>query len=720
MEEVNTKKRLNSFIRHRGYFVRMLLTTLAAGCIPLIIVSVILLYREQRNLNVSEQQQLEYTANLVAEQFDSYVERMNQINNKIQASPEFLQYNLQSSILVELDCIETIANLKISLPFVHDWGIYFAKNIDAVYVPNAKYHVRMYASGELNTNEQRFREMFTPQLYPYFYAWDDLLGYSFYIIPIRVGSSLDVYKYDFFVISHSSLKSSLSTLLANKYGLASISGNDSTPVYRNPDCPFNAEEADESTSSITGSDNQEYLIRSVQSPDGYRIVLYTDKALYQNSLLHINSYVRNIALLSFIICIVFIIMAVLYNYQTINKIFKKVQSSYSADSPRSDELQYIMNAYSDQVEQKNRLQSQLQDQFNTIIANTFENLLNGENVSKQSIKLLKFESPFYFIASCSLSELSNVNTIIKNNSLINNIYAIEMYRDGYLTFICRSDNPSKNTRSAIVDKIRETMNIQVIPLGVSAGYEHIEQLSIAYIEASKSLEYASPGTVAFIDDIKDAGIGLNVDEEVPLAKLTYALKTGDEFAVAYANKMFDQITTGFISLPRKRYACFRLIELFRQACDNTGVSLDLDQVAQITQKNDLTELREGFILLLKEYCESQHNKNQKSFDLTASKVINYINDNYTNSDFGMNSIAEYLGVSVFTASRMLKKMFGINIKKLINEKRIEHAKELLITTERSIADISINLGFFSTSYFIRLFKESVGVTPAIYRMNQHR
>jgi AraC family transcriptional activator of pobA len=46
---------------------------------------------------------------------------------------------------------------------------------------------------------------------------------------------------------------------------------------------------------------------------------------------------------------------------------------------------------------------------------------------------------------------------------------------------------------------------------------------------------------------------------------------------------------------------------------------------------------------------------------------------------------------------------------------IKEAKNLLLSSENNVAEIAYDLGFESPSYFTRLFKKAVGMTPIQYR-----
>ena len=51
----------------------------------------------------------------------------------------------------------------------------------------------------------------------------------------------------------------------------------------------------------------------------------------------------------------------------------------------------------------------------------------------------------------------------------------------------------------------------------------------------------------------------------------------------------------------------------------------------------------------------------------------------------------------------------------ITQKKIEKAQLLLVTDDRTVQDIAQAVGYSDSSYFVRLFKKKVGMTPQEYR-----
>lgn len=58
---------------------------------------------------------------------------------------------------------------------------------------------------------------------------------------------------------------------------------------------------------------------------------------------------------------------------------------------------------------------------------------------------------------------------------------------------------------------------------------------------------------------------------------------------------------------------------------------------------------------------------------------------------------------------------GVRLLDYIKDSRVELAKIWLLTTQKSVQEISDQMYFGSRNYFTKVFREKVGVTPAAYR-----
>lgn len=78
--------------------------------------------------------------------------------------------------------------------------------------------------------------------------------------------------------------------------------------------------------------------------------------------------------------------------------------------------------------------------------------------------------------------------------------------------------------------------------------------------------------------------------------------------------------------------------------------------------------------------------------------------------------AEYLKISPAYLSRLFKKETGLSFREYVNKLKIEEAAALLLYTQFSDVEISSLLAFSFQSYFIKIFKKIMGITPKKYKM----
>jgi AraC-like DNA-binding protein len=113
-------------------------------------------------------------------------------------------------------------------------------------------------------------------------------------------------------------------------------------------------------------------------------------------------------------------------------------------------------------------------------------------------------------------------------------------------------------------------------------------------------------------------------------------------------------------------------------------------------------------------CINYISKNQRESDYIVDYVKRYINENYGN-DINVNFLAEKLRITRTYLSWYFKNRTGMNLSDYLNSYRITKACVLLRNSLLKIKDIAPEVGIYSTSTFMRLFKQHTGMTPNDYR-----
>jgi len=84
----------------------------------------------------------------------------------------------------------------------------------------------------------------------------------------------------------------------------------------------------------------------------------------------------------------------------------------------------------------------------------------------------------------------------------------------------------------------------------------------------------------------------------------------------------------------------------------------------------------------------------------------------------LSKLTRKLGVPAKQISIAVNQVHEQNISKLINEYRINHAKQSLLTSQDTITQIFMNSGFQTKSNFNREFLRMTQMTPSEFRKNK--
>ena len=103
-----------------------------------------------------------------------------------------------------------------------------------------------------------------------------------------------------------------------------------------------------------------------------------------------------------------------------------------------------------------------------------------------------------------------------------------------------------------------------------------------------------------------------------------------------------------------------------------------------------------------------------SEDSKVQSIIRFIQEHYQ-ENLSAAELSARFGLSANYISNLLKASLGIRYNDYVTQLRLNHAKELLLSTRLSVKEITTACGYYSQSHFTKLFLEHMGCTPAEYR-----
>lgn len=120
---------------------------------------------------------------------------------------------------------------------------------------------------------------------------------------------------------------------------------------------------------------------------------------------------------------------------------------------------------------------------------------------------------------------------------------------------------------------------------------------------------------------------------------------------------------------------------------------------------------ESFLLLNDAccYCISQKQE-------TICEVLDYI-DQHLQDNLTLSSLSQLFGYNSTYFSKFFLRHTGFHFARYLLRRRVERARQLLLSTNLPLEQMAQQLGFYDASHFIRKFKEIEGVSPSRYRRN---
>lgn len=102
------------------------------------------------------------------------------------------------------------------------------------------------------------------------------------------------------------------------------------------------------------------------------------------------------------------------------------------------------------------------------------------------------------------------------------------------------------------------------------------------------------------------------------------------------------------------------------------------------------------------------NEVDKSF---MEKLRHLIDENLSNPNLSVEELGEQIGLSRVQLYRKTKALCGYSPNELLRIARLKRAASLLASTEKTVAEITYEVGFSSPSYFTKCYKEYFGEIP---------
>lgn len=141
----------------------------------------------------------------------------------------------------------------------------------------------------------------------------------------------------------------------------------------------------------------------------------------------------------------------------------------------------------------------------------------------------------------------------------------------------------------------------------------------------------------------------------------------------------------------------------------------LNEIAASPEKHAEGEYRQAVTEAFSAKCGAVNQVRNLQKSELVDGIKAYILDNWQNADLGLSMISRIFQLSEGYVSTLFKEQTGVNFVSYVENVRLEHACDLLRTTQMSVDEIGAAVGYNSVQSFRRAFKRVYNESPNEYR-----
>lgn len=188
-----------------------------------------------------------------------------------------------------------------------------------------------------------------------------------------------------------------------------------------------------------------------------------------------------------------------------------------------------------------------------------------------------------------------------------------------------------------------------------------------------------------------------------------------------AKKAFMKLHEAYVHLDLEQYRHMLLAALFvseKQLPFEWPILSDKIRWG-IFEKTSIRALSELFLQAVDEWDLYAKKRLSEVEGGVIPEALVYIDAHY-NENINMDDVAKKVNVSYHYFSKLFKQQTGKSFTDYLTDLRIEKSLEMLRATQRSIKEISLEIGYNDPNYYCKIFKKMTGVTPTEYRVSSEK
>jgi YesN/AraC family two-component response regulator len=500
-------------------------------------------------------------------------------------------------------------------------------------------------------------------------------------------------------------------------------------------------------------DGKEVVVSYISSKEtDWKYVLVVPSEVFLKKIESVRNITYLCVFTSMLLAFALIYFFLKKNYSSVSNLLSLVTKEL--DIPignNKNEYVYIQDAINKTAKDKRAISKQLDSQKAILKMHFLEGLLKNTYNNETPVfeALHSFDLNFsengfivmlFYIEDTSeeWKEKTDLYFILSNvmeDLLSKHFHAITTTVDDTLTCLINTDANQEKLRDTLFTLIAKANNFMSkhfkveFTVSLSSIHNCIEEISSCYREALDTMSYKKTLGVKENISYEDITPSLQGTYFYPIGKeqqLLNFIKSGDYVRSKNTmDELFEENLHKYkLSIELAQCLMLNMVSTMIRAVNEVSNTTDsndiflkeLNPINSLLPCKTINEMRDKLDIFLNKLCQYIAEVNKNNTNWIANDVVPFINNNYTDINLSISSIADEFEVHPVYISKAFKAQFGEALLDYINKVRIDQSKLLLSEKkDENLEEIAKEVGYNNARTFTRYFKKYEGITPGKFK-----
>lgn len=485
-----------------------------------------------------------------------------------------------------------------------------------------------------------------------------------------------------------------------------------------------------------------YVVSQEQfEENGWRIYTTTPNKSFYYKLDSLKEVSALLGLLAVAVGIAMSLGFTVVNYSPLKRILNNIKGRMdSPSSLKQNEYRFIDSAISSLSIKVDSLEETLQANHKMIRHSIMLNMLNNrftpEELTEQlqSVRVSMAYSRYRCIVIDPVSEkwkeLQPRQLQHTLYTMIQQLEAAEMAETKLLAeelqdhkiavIICtnqREESVSDHIVSFIHSEARSRFDLD-FAVSLGGWVEHFTKIHTSYHEAKALIQYSyffpAVSAIQDLDLLQRETSSLEIPDAY-LMNFEKKLQSRDmDGTVQAIQDVVSTIKEGLYSAEYSRIILLKMVSIYADCISQVrwqpAEASSMNVYKQYSSFYNINRYSEWMTHLVTEFITHMEKRSEVRSPDTISAVKTYVRE-HISGDLTLDHVAEQVFISPKYLSKIFKEETGMAYSEYVTNQRMERARELIAQQEFTIEQVASTVGYRTSAYFIKKFKEIHGCTP---------